>query len=364
MLLISPNLSKKPRCMNYNKNLLNGAILQNNLDQVRALFHTQKFPPDEINEAFLLAVDRGLLELTKYLYCKIDDVDKITYSDCYQSTPLIMAVKKGFKHIVDFLLKEANANPNIVDSYGKTPLMYATENSPYIDDDHLTTMQKLIAYGADIEQVDQAGKTVLFYVTTLHGLFCVLETGINPNSKNKAGLTADEYIKKYSIFANCLDNLITYKKSYESKQHESQHIFISNLTTLLQRIIKGNLTNDPRGENIEKILASDQNLFTFVQYNPCIVQAFKKHIAEIYNPTLNLIERLKYNSFSNAIDHRLDEATSELTKLCLKYITYDKNNLLTSQQIARARFFQLLQPETQEKDSLETKDTIEHVVQS
>jgi ankyrin repeat protein len=54
-------------------------------------------------------------------------------------------------------LKKAGADVNIVDNQGKTPIFWASRNG------HLEVVQALIAAGADVNIVDKQGMRAIFW---------------------------------------------------------------------------------------------------------------------------------------------------------------------------------------------------------
>lgn len=76
------------------------------------------------------------------------------------ATALQAASYKGFTEIVAALL-EYNANPNIVDANGTSPLIYATQFK------HFEIIKLLLKYNADRSYKDQSGNTALDYAEKL-----------------------------------------------------------------------------------------------------------------------------------------------------------------------------------------------------
>ncbi len=80
-------------------------------------------------------------------------------------SPLIIAIK-GVAPLHSFdmvrvLLESGGADPNLIDKYGQTPLMWATKQDAY------TVARELIKYGADIDAADYSGKTVDYWAQKL-----------------------------------------------------------------------------------------------------------------------------------------------------------------------------------------------------
>ncbi len=87
-----------------------------------------------------------------FLVKKIKDINYNTIS----GTALTAASYKGFTKIVEILLKN-NANPNIADAKGTTPLIYATIS------ENIDIIKLLIAYKVNKTHKDQKGNSALEY---------------------------------------------------------------------------------------------------------------------------------------------------------------------------------------------------------
>lgn len=89
----------------------------------------------------------------------------------YSRTALSLACHSGNPDIVKFLLQR-NADTNIADHCGQTPLFYAHRPSnPYANGNHerweqnrLLCIELLLAYGANVNLLDNTGRSVGLYV--------------------------------------------------------------------------------------------------------------------------------------------------------------------------------------------------------
>ena len=105
-----------------------------------------------------------------------------------EQTLLTYAIRKGCTRVVSCLL-DAGANPNMHEpgELGGTPIMFAAYyNRVYI-------LEKLFAYGADVNMVDYVGFNALFYADMGYGTMPVcrwlVEHGINVNQRGKNGVS-------------------------------------------------------------------------------------------------------------------------------------------------------------------------------
>lgn len=105
-----------------------------------------------------------------------------------EQTLLTAAIRRGCTRIVSCLL-DAGANPNMheLGELGGTPIMFAAYyNRVYI-------LEKLFAYGADVNMVDYVWFNALFYARMGYGTMPVcrwlVEHGINVNQRGKNGVS-------------------------------------------------------------------------------------------------------------------------------------------------------------------------------
>jgi uncharacterized protein len=115
--------------------------------------------PDIINQTnengfspLILACYRGNVEVAKFL---IDNVKDVNYKS-QEGTALAGLAVKYNKDLVEHLLKK-NANPNITDATGSTPLFWAVK----FGNKELTEL--LLKYKADKSIEDAQGKTPFEY---------------------------------------------------------------------------------------------------------------------------------------------------------------------------------------------------------
>jgi ankyrin repeat protein len=98
----------------------------------------------------------------------------------YGNTPLLWASWSGHEACVRVLIA-AGADPNVVDYYGSTPLHEATWNG------HDACIQTLVESGADPNAVNDAGYTSLHWAVYNNHEACVaalIATGADPNIVN------------------------------------------------------------------------------------------------------------------------------------------------------------------------------------
>ena len=102
-------------------------------------------------------------ELFEYMMSNKVSLDAPPRLSEQQKTYLCQAVISGNVYIVEFLLTSAEfqADLNVVDKYGKTPLMYAVKKQYY------DICQLLLEHGADTAIEDQNGKTAYDYAAEL-----------------------------------------------------------------------------------------------------------------------------------------------------------------------------------------------------
>lgn len=118
-----------------------------------------KKKPDIINQInengfspLILACYRGNGEVAEFLINNIKDVNYKSE----EGTALTASVFKGDRNITQKLLQN-NADPNIGNTSGVTPLMYAVQNQ------NKEMVELLLKNKADKKQSDKQGKTVFEY---------------------------------------------------------------------------------------------------------------------------------------------------------------------------------------------------------
>ena len=108
-----------------------------------------------------------------------------------QATALAVAAARGMADVVNVLIKQG-ADVNLNKSPGRTPLMAAACC------DSITTVQKLIDAGADLNQLDQDGNTALHltikeftnYTDENYSIGLLIEAGTDVNIPDNEGYTA------------------------------------------------------------------------------------------------------------------------------------------------------------------------------
>lgn len=189
-----------------------------------------------------------------------------------ERTPLMVAVQHGKSDVVKFLL-EAGANPNLQDNWGNSALMFLPNKgikiaeelfkykaNPNLKNDNEETPLMKIEYDRDIAQLlikngaiidvqNKSGNTALMLRVRTIPYFMVktlLESGANPNIKNKYGKTAYEmaddriYVKNLiRKYQDILENIM--KLEYLQKEPTT---YFSQIPKDLVFLIKDYLRND------------------------------------------------------------------------------------------------------------------------
>lgn len=115
---------------------------------------------------------------------------------------LIDAVKKGHTDMVNALL-EAGADPNIADSGGRTPLIWAADSR------QKAIVDALLKANAKPNIADEFGRTALYWAAYRGDrdiAKALIDTGANPNIANQFGVTPliEATIHKYKEIVNVL----------------------------------------------------------------------------------------------------------------------------------------------------------------
>lgn len=100
----------------------------------------------------ILASYRGNVAVADFLIKNVKDIN----GSSPMGTPLMAAVVKGNKEIVQALLKH-NADPNLTDSHGTTALIYAVQFK------NVDIIKLLLNHKADKSKTDDKGKTAFEY---------------------------------------------------------------------------------------------------------------------------------------------------------------------------------------------------------
>jgi ankyrin repeat protein len=81
------------------------------------------FPPSQLHEPFLAAIETGDFELARRLAARVD----VNLQDTEGRTLLSLASRGGLEDLALFLLKDLHADVNLVDNEAKTALFYASK---------------------------------------------------------------------------------------------------------------------------------------------------------------------------------------------------------------------------------------------
>ncbi|WP_223302307.1 ankyrin repeat domain-containing protein [Flavobacterium branchiophilum] len=115
---------------------------------------------DALNEqqmsVLILACYKGNTAVAQFLIAHKANVNYVSE----YGTALTAAVFRNDVHLVEVLLKN-KANPNLTDTKGMTPLMYAVQNN------NSQMVSILLDYKADKSLVNSENKTAFEYATTL-----------------------------------------------------------------------------------------------------------------------------------------------------------------------------------------------------
>lgn len=159
-----------------------------------ALFQALSFVRRQpLNQKLIEAVKKNDLMEVKFCLARGADVncgDNTKFQSCTNShpprtgfTPLILAHNASMR---DYLLKHG-ANPNIGDTSGRTPLLYAAGEG------NLSQVQNLLSYGANVNVTDNDGDTPLIESADAGRLKIIkilLAHGADVNAKGFLGFSA------------------------------------------------------------------------------------------------------------------------------------------------------------------------------
>ena len=106
----------------------------------------------------------------------------------YGSTPLHVAVAGGQVKVVESLINH-HAALDVKDSKGKTPLLRSLVNCAIDSNTRFKIVELLVKGGADVNQVDSKGNTLLHLPIFDHCIELLLENGADVNAKNIQGRT-------------------------------------------------------------------------------------------------------------------------------------------------------------------------------
>jgi len=112
----------------------------------------------------------------------------VNAKDMMGDCPLLVASRNNRMEIVDYLLEEAKADPNVQNGYGYDPLILAAGN------DYLEICKALVKAKADVDTKDEHGYTAFIKAARYNALSCtkflVEETKTDINTKKIDGETA------------------------------------------------------------------------------------------------------------------------------------------------------------------------------
>lgn len=166
-----------------------------------------------------IVTKKGHLNIIKFLHKKGVDINEL----CDDENPLLIAAKKGWVDIVDYLLscvKQDELDMNIQDSYGWTPLMFAVIHGQTdvvdrllqikeckinisnnlgntaiflaAENECLEIVDKLIVYGSDIGHINKLDQTLVHIAATSENpkvLERLLSFGLDINQQDNNGWT-------------------------------------------------------------------------------------------------------------------------------------------------------------------------------
>lgn len=136
------------------------AVESGDVDKVRALLSEQKPKPETLNPHLYQTLKQGRLELAQVL---LDAGADLNHKSGEFSTPLLGSAVLWFpRPAVEFLL-DKGADPNQVDSMGRSPalLLVLYRKGKFADEDEKALVEmlgQLKEHGADLQQADQSGK--------------------------------------------------------------------------------------------------------------------------------------------------------------------------------------------------------------
>ncbi|WP_424244495.1 ankyrin repeat protein [Elusimicrobium posterum] len=131
------------------------------------------------NTLFIIATGYENVDAINYIYHKGGDVNKANTHN--GDTPLLIAARKGNSYLVEILL-QAGANVSAVNNYKQTALILAAEAGN----------KKIVELFISRGSIAGASADNLFYFVSRRntvGVEAMLQSGINPNIKDKVGFT-------------------------------------------------------------------------------------------------------------------------------------------------------------------------------
>lgn len=138
-----------------------------------------------LEDDLFFAAWKGNVERAEAILAK-NSAGDIDARDQYEATPLMYAAYQNHPGMVAVLLKH-NADPNMQDHLGLTPLMQAVKynHSP-------ESTRVLLLHGVELEMKDRSGTTALIFAASNGNpliMRLLIAHGANVNVKNASGLT-------------------------------------------------------------------------------------------------------------------------------------------------------------------------------
>lgn len=161
-------------------------------------------PPTPLSEIFPRTVEKGVLEVVKYIVDNFE-VD-VNCADSDHITPLIAAVEYNHFDIVKYLVEECGAEVDACDDNLITPLHFAATSG------NTEIMQYLIEKGADINHIDIDGRTPLVAAIIEErdeAVKYLIDKGANINIKDEQSVTLLHYAAAnghIKLVAHLIDN--------------------------------------------------------------------------------------------------------------------------------------------------------------
>lgn len=131
----------------------------------------------------MIAARRGWVDITDFLL-KIE-VD-INLKNVYGWTALRLAIQNRNTDVVNRLLETGQCDVNLENRYGETALFFAVEIG------HLGIVDRLLAYGANYYHVNKDGENLLHYIIESENINMfqkLLSLGLDVNQQNNNGRT-------------------------------------------------------------------------------------------------------------------------------------------------------------------------------
>jgi ankyrin repeat protein len=168
---------------------LETAAAKGNLDLVRRMLDTRENVPAPVMfQTLRAAAQSGNLELVLFLIEKGADVNGSPADAKDFVTVLMAAVQSGKADVVKEILLH-RPDVNATGNGGPTSLTTALQRGS--DRDYAPTIvESLIAYGANVSQTDEQGRTPLFAAcNTPQAVRLLVAAGADVNARDKAGQT-------------------------------------------------------------------------------------------------------------------------------------------------------------------------------